>query len=668
MHLSDMDTPTADLEPPNSNEISIKRRRKKSIVWEYFTIETVDASCKRACCKQCKKSFAYITGTRLAGTSHLKRHIALGICPVGRLNRENNQENPFSLISKPSNVPRKRFRANPGVGIIPFDQNRSNYELAKMVMLQSLPLNIAEQPGFIDFIRTLQPEFSMVKSDKIEENCMSIYMREKQSLLNILSGVLGRVSLTIDLWTSDQTVGYAILTGHFVDADYKLNRRILNVAKVSFPNSETSLHPAVNTCVSEWELDGKLLTITLDKSFADDNVRNNLRGLLSIRSPTVISGQLLIGDCYARVFSSLAQIALGSMQIIVDKVRESLKYIESSEDDKKKFMDLKQQLQVSSSKSLTIDDAMKWNTTYEMLVSASELKKVFSFLKSSDQKYQETMPSVNEWKQVETLCKYLMLFFEATNILKATPYPTANVLFHEVWKIQVELGLASMSLDPFTHNLINPLKEIFDKYWNDTSLILAIAVVMDPRFKMKLIEFSFIRIYGNNADMWIRTVRDAVHDLFLEYVVQNMPAPTFIHEGNDIVAKTELPEEGSQFLNCDDLADFDLYLAEINEQVKSELDQYLEDPLLPRTQEFDVLGWWKTYKTNYPTLSKMAADVLMIPFSTVGADSAFDTVSNKMDSYRTSLQPTTLKSLICAKDWLQYGSSTSTNSIVKVEY
>lgn len=29
-----------------------------------------------------------ITGSKLAGTSHLKRHIALGICPVSRLNHE----------------------------------------------------------------------------------------------------------------------------------------------------------------------------------------------------------------------------------------------------------------------------------------------------------------------------------------------------------------------------------------------------------------------------------------------------------------------------------------------------------------------------------------------------------------------------------------------------
>ena len=72
----------------NNNELALitpetqpnKRRKKKSIVWEYFTIETVSAGCRRACCNRCKQSFAYSTGSKVAGTSHLKRHVAKGTC------------------------------------------------------------------------------------------------------------------------------------------------------------------------------------------------------------------------------------------------------------------------------------------------------------------------------------------------------------------------------------------------------------------------------------------------------------------------------------------------------------------------------------------------------------------------------------------------------------
>ncbi|KAF3521476.1 hypothetical protein F2Q69_00048909 [Brassica cretica] len=58
-----------------------RRRRKKSMVWEHFTIETTRPGSSKACCKHCRKSFAYITGQKLAGTSHLKCHILLGRHP-----------------------------------------------------------------------------------------------------------------------------------------------------------------------------------------------------------------------------------------------------------------------------------------------------------------------------------------------------------------------------------------------------------------------------------------------------------------------------------------------------------------------------------------------------------------------------------------------------------
>ncbi|KAJ6696359.1 ZINC FINGER BED DOMAIN-CONTAINING PROTEIN DAYSLEEPER-LIKE ISOFORM X1 [Salix koriyanagi] len=106
----------------------------------------------------------------------------------------------------------------------------------------------------------------------------------------------------------------------------------------------------------------------------------------------------------------------------------------------------------------------------------------------------------------------------------------------------------------------------------------------------------------------------------------------------------------------DGLSDFDIYISEITggQHFKSELDQYLEESLLPRVHEFDVLGWWKLNRLKYPTLSKMAVDILSIPMSTVAPDSVFDTENRRIDSYRSSLRPVTLEALICAKDWLQH--------------
>ncbi|KAL5729654.1 hypothetical protein ACHQM5_002576 [Ranunculus cassubicifolius] len=566
-----------------------------------------------------------------------------------------------------------------------FDQDRCRQEVAEMIIMHEYQLHMVEHPAFISFVQNLQPRFNMVNFNTVQGDCVAIYLREKQSLVKLLAGIPGRINLTLDLWGSNQALGYVFLTGHFIDSDWKLNRRILNVVMVPSPYSGDALSHAVGVCLGDWGLENKLFTLTLDRSTTNDTEPGSLRGYLSVRNKDCVNGQLLIERCYAYVLSSLAQDVLASMAEIVNKIRESVKYVKTSPAQEEKFIDLKQQLQVPSTKHLCYDDQTQWNTTYLMLVAAVELKEVFSCLDTADPDY-KLAPSMDEWKQAETLCSYLKLLHDAAKVLLTTTQaPTANLYFHEVWKLQVELTHAAMSEDAFVSNLTKPLKEKFDDYWNDCKLVLAMAVVMDPRFKMKLVEFSFAKIYGEEeAGTYVKIVDDSIHELFSEYTVQpllitsagyaelenggttansnNGEAVNEINTDEMEIVKIEQqespPPKGASLLSGggDRLLDFDVFISEMSgsQPSKSELDQYLEESLLPRTVEFDILGWWKLNNLKFPTLSKMARDILSISASTVGTESVFSTITNKLDSYRSSLRPETVESLICAKDWLQY--------------
>ncbi|KAJ4951059.1 hypothetical protein NE237_027891 [Protea cynaroides] len=658
---------SAETQPNN------RRRRKKSIVWEHFTIEPVGAGCTRACCKQCKQTFAYRTGSKLAGTSHLKRHIVLGTCPVICRNQEKNQLTPYSPGAKTGSFTdplRKKRRASPGSPFFPFDQDYCRQEIAKMIIMHEYPLHMVEHPAFVAFVQNLQPRFNMVSFSTVQGDCVAIYIREKQSLQNVLEGMPGRISLALDVWTSNQNLGYVLVRGQYIDADWKLYRMILNVVMVPNPDSGNALNQAVVSFLSDWGLESKLFTITVDHRFSNDEATGDLKGFFSIKNPLMLNGQLLIGQCYAHVLSSLAQDALTAVREIVNKVRTSVKFVKTSETHEEKFTELKEQLQVPSRKTLFLDDETKWNTTYLMLVVALELKEVFSCLDTSDPEYKEA-PSMDDWKQVETLCTYLKLLYDAASILTATTYPTSNMFFHEVWKIYLELSHAVVIQDPFISNLARPMQEKFDKYWKDCNLVLAVAVVMDPRFKMKLVEFSFTKIYGDDANTYIKIVDEGIHELFLEYVAQPLPlTPTYVEHGIPSSPKRETSPGETLLATGDGLLDFDVYISEISasQQSKSELDQYLEESLLPRIQEFDILGWWKLNNLKYPTLSKMARDILSIPVSTVDSDAVFNVGHTVLDSYRASLRPETLEALICAKDWLQFGSTEMSNAIVKMEF
>ncbi|KAF5459193.1 hypothetical protein F2P56_023171 [Juglans regia] len=666
-------TPEVNHELPNPEVQPNKRRKKKSIVWEHFTIETVSPGCRRACCKQCKQSFAYSTGSKVAGTSHLKRHIAKGTCPALLRNQGQNQSTPYTPRSRSvgtgsaTDPPKRRYRS-PSSPYIMFDQDRCRNEIARMIIMHDYPLHMVEHPGFIAFVQNIQPRFNMVSFNTVQGDCVATYLMEKQNLMKFIEGMPGRVCLTLDMWTSSQTVGYVFITGLFIDSDWKMHRRILNVIMEPYPDSDTALSHAVAACLSDWNLESKLFSLTFNQPPSEAAVEN-LRPLLAIKNPLILNGQLLVSNCIARTLSSMAKDVLGAGQGIIKKIRDSVKYVKTSEAHEGKFVELKEQLQVPSERSLSIDDQTQWNTTYQMLVASSELKEVFSCLDTSDPDYKEA-PSMEDWKQVETLCTYLKLLFDAANILTFTTSPTAITFFHEVWKIQTELARSVVSEDPFISYLTKLMQEKVEKYWKDSSLVLAIAVVMDPRFKMKLVEFSFSKIYGEEAPTYIKIVDDGIRELFHEYLMLPLPlTPTYAEEGNAGSNSKTDESQGGNLLSDNGLTDFDAYIMETtSQQMKSELDQYLEESLLPRVQEFDVSGWWKLNKLKYPTLSKMARDILSIPVSTAGPDSVFDTTIKEMDRYRRSLRPETVEALICAKDWMQYGSAEASNALVRMEY
>ncbi|KAF7144054.1 hypothetical protein RHSIM_Rhsim05G0096700 [Rhododendron simsii] len=55
------------------------------------------------------------------------------------------------------------------------------------------------------------------------------------------------------------------------------------------------------------------------------------------------------------------------------------------------------------------------------------------------------------------------------------------------------------STDPFMRRMAGQMMVKFYKYWSENSVILAIAVIFDPRFKFQLVEYSYGKLYGESS-------------------------------------------------------------------------------------------------------------------------------------------------------------------------
>ena len=81
---------------------------------------------------------------------------------------------------------------------------------------------------------------------------------------------------------------------------------------------------------------------------------------------------------------------------------------------------------------------------------------------------------------------------------------------------------------------------------------------------------------------------------------------------------------------------------------RSEIDTYLEEPVLPRLSDFDILSWWKANSSKYPILQTITRDILAIPISIVASESAFSTSGRFISPHRSRLHLKTLEAMMCS--------------------
>lgn len=193
-------------------------------------------------------------------------------------------------------------------------------------------------------------------------------------------------------------------------------------------------------------------------------------------------------------------------------------------------------------------------------------------------------------------------------------------------------------------DMVTKMKVKLDKYWGDCKLLMSVAAVLDPRNKMRLIEFCFQGKYSSAEESeYVTTVRETLHLLYNEYV-----------EADKAKSAKSTSNVGAR-RHDSFLDEYAEYLRSLPK--KSELEVYLKEVCFVQEENttFDALSWWRTTTSKYRfrILAKMACDVLSIPIATATSESAFAAGSRVIDHRYASVGVDTTQVLLCAGDWLR---------------
>ncbi|XP_031256900.1 zinc finger BED domain-containing protein RICESLEEPER 2-like [Pistacia vera] len=310
--------------------------------------------------------------------------------------------------------------------------------IAQWVLMHEHPFTIVEEERLNNMLKYGIPGWSRVSRNTCKNDYAKVYEMEKQKLKTLLKGVR-RISLTIDLWNSDnQKLEYMVLTGHWIDDNWKLNKWVFNFFRLPTPKGGVQIADAIYKYLAEWEIEDKVQTISVDNASSNDVAIRALKQNFTIT------------------------------RRIIDKIHESVVYINGSEGRLKVFAEIVQQLRLPCRK-LILDCKTRWNSTYDMLEIAIKFKEVFPRYKERDKGYKHC-PDKEDWVKVEKVCEILRVFSTMTNIISGSNYPTSNVLLR--YKIRViEFSFPKMYSDVEARanatTVWDTLYEVYGEYAND---------------------------------------------------------------------------------------------------------------------------------------------------------------------------------------------------------
>ncbi|XP_024962964.1 zinc finger BED domain-containing protein RICESLEEPER 2-like [Cynara cardunculus var. scolymus] len=378
----------------------------------------------------------------------------------------------------------------------------------------------------------------------------------------------------------------------------------------------------------------KLSTLTVDNCTTNDAIINILLDKLPMSSLMMCGSLRWIGCSWDGI----------------ERIRDSVAFWTASPKRDQKFEKAARQLGISSTKKLALDCKTRWNSTYLMISVAIVYKDVFQRLHQQEPQY-KNLPTQRDWEFAKEICDRLQLFYEVTVMFSSSKYPTTNEFFPSICEIRYSLVDWSCSPSEVIRHMAKKMLLKFDKYWSVIHGIMGMAVVLDHRYKLKFVELLFPVLYGQDKSaIELEKLKELVYTLFQEYEFSN-PG---VRNNNEGVSGSSFLSSGSSASHQIEFKKLLSNIASIANQhddsgTTTELDNYLKDKLLPKDMELDLLLWWKTNGFKYPTLQRMARDILAVPILTVASESAFSTGGRLVTPHRSRLLPKTLEALMCAQ-------------------
>ncbi|KAJ6865962.1 hypothetical protein NC652_037478 [Populus alba x Populus x berolinensis] len=514
-----------------------------------------------------------------------------------------------------------------------FDQERSRLNFVRMLMKLGFPLDMVQNEFFKTFVYYLQPKFQLCSQDIVQADALSIYRQEKEKLMKYLDNLSSLFSTTIDLQSYGDNKMTCCLTMHFIDDGWRMNKKILAFRSIE----HDYMNEAVKNVLVEWNIIKKVHFMFAEIAPPNSQMTREFRSKLLSQFPHM-NGDLLCFSCYAQTLKLLARDGFYEIKDVLNKIRGCIEYVNATPTNQDKFREAINNVKLQDMEAASHDDPTRWDTTYDMLRRALELREAFTQLEQVDFDF-KVNPSAEEWKMAMIVCEC----FKVIQKSLGSSSSSIDACFFHVCYIYKNLLWWEKSEHAYVCSMAKRMKVNLDRHWSEWRFAFGILLVLDPCRKLKFVQYGFELMYGSDASIYLQEFRSKLTCMCNRYANDTgyIASPA-----RDIscFASNDLDSDGKFLGFCEWLK---------VDPPKSDLDRYLGEPVENRDKVSDVLAWWRVNAPRFPALGKMARDFLAIPILAILSKSTISGEATKVNPSFNGLGPEIIEAFICGQDWLE---------------
>ena len=289
-----------------------------------------------------------------------------------------------------------------------------SFRIAEMIAVDLQPFSVVEDPGFCRLMKELEPRYSLPSRRYFSDVIISSIHVNVNHLVTQLLSSTNFVSLTTDIWSSDNSHhSFMSLVAHFIIDSMEKKDLMLRCWKFDESHTAENISSNILSHIQSWDIEEKLVCVVRD------NAANMITGMCVDNIPSLSclahSLQLIIKD---GIFQQ------PSVQQLLISARSIIGYYHHLNTAFHTFQQMQEQLGLP--KHLLIQDVSTcWNSSFYMLQRLIEQKRAITVTSTECQPPSELR--AQQWTLAEKVVKILVAFEEATCEISGN-YASASVI------------------------------------------------------------------------------------------------------------------------------------------------------------------------------------------------------------------------------------------------